>query len=225
MYKNKYSKICMLVIVVLAMLFVTACGKGPGEEGSANGTDAEQYKLKFYWCEADTDMDPYAISAHEFKNRVEEKTDGRVEVLLYPDSQLGSEREAIEGISLGTIDMGVITNAPISGFVPQFQILDLPYLFSDVEQAHSVLDGPIGQDLLKLLGDHGIIGLGFTEGGFRQMINNVRPINTPDDVAGIKFRVMENPVYIGMFEAMGSNPTPMAWGETFTAVQQKPLTD
>jgi len=208
----------ILVLVFAAAMFA-GCSK---QESKAPAAD-KKYVLKFYWTTVDGEKDPYAIAARTFKTLVEKKTQGRVEVKLYPNSQLGGERDAIEGISLGTIDMGVITNAPISGFVPQFQILDLPFIFDNIEQAHKILDGEFGQSLLKRLETRGIKGLGFAEGGFRHMINNVRPIKTPDDVQGVKFRVMENPTYIGMFKALGSNPTPMAWGETFTAVQQKTI--
>lgn len=218
--REKYKTLALLLIVFLILPAMTACGN---EEEKPIENQVEKYTLKFYWTTADSENDPYAIGAHEFKDLVEEKTQGRVTVQLFPNSQLGGERDAIEGISLGTIDMGIITNAPISGFVPQFQVLDLPFIFSDKQQAYKVLDGEVGKSLLGKLEERGIKGLGFAEGGFRQMINNVRAIKTPQDVAGVKFRVMENPIYIGMFKALGSNPTPMAWGETFTAVQQKTI--
>mgnify|MGYP003587796940 CR=1 FL=1 len=220
--QQKASFRLVLMVALLAIgLLMAACGKQ--EAKPAAPAAGQKITLKFYWTTVDGEKDPYAISARTFKELVEKKTQGKVDVKLYPNSQLGGERDAIEGISLGTIDMGVITNAPISGFVPQFQILDLPFIFKDAAQAYKVLDGEFGKSLLKRLEARGIIGLGFSEGGFRHMLNNVRPIKTPDDVKGIKFRVMENPTYIGMFKALGSNPTPMAWGETFTAVQQKTI--
>jgi len=217
--KKRIRILAVLLALVLVAALMTACGKQESKAPAAGKT----ITLKFYWTTVDGEKDPYAISARTFKELVEKKTQGKVDVKLFPNSQLGGERDAIEGISLGTIDMGVITNAPISGFVPQFQILDLPFIFKDSAQAYKVLDGPFGQSLLKRLETRGIKGLGFSEGGFRHMLNNVRPIKTPDDVKGVKFRVMESPTYIGMFKALGSNPTPMAWGETFTAVQQKTI--
>jgi len=220
--KKALMKFLVLILVAVLSMSLSACGNKV-EEKDKEVKQQEKYELKFYWTTADSEDDPYAIGGHTFKELVEEKTGGKVEVKLYPNSQLGGERDAIEGISLGTIDMGIITNAPISGFVPAFQALDLPFIFSSKEEAYNVLDGEFGKNLLKKLEAKGIKGLGFAEGGFRQMINNVRPINVPDDVKGVKFRVMENPIYIGMFKALGSNPTPMAWGETFTAVQQKTI--
>ncbi len=101
-----------------------------------------------------------------------------------------------------------------------FGTLDMPFLYADEAQAHAVLDGPVGQTLFEKLAAKNVIGLGFAEGGFRHMINNVRPVETPDDVGGVKYRVMQNPVFIGMFSGLGGNAVPMAWGETYTAVQQ-----
>jgi tripartite ATP-independent transporter DctP family solute receptor len=116
--------------------------------------------------------------------------------------------------------MAVITNSPISRIALPFQVNDLPFIYASKEQAYKVLDGPAGQELMKILEAKNIIGLGFAEGGYRHMINNVRPVSTPEDVEGIKWRVMPNPLYIEMFRALGGNAVPMAWGEVFTAVQQ-----
>ncbi|MBO8140769.1 MAG: DctP family TRAP transporter solute-binding subunit [Firmicutes bacterium] len=210
MLKDALARTPLVMLAILGVL------------GAAIVTPVDaQTTLRLGWTTADAPQDPYAITARRFKELVEERTDGRYRIALFPNNQLGDERAMIEAMGiLGTLDMGVITNAPISGFVPAFQVLDMPFLFADAKQAHKILDGPIGQELLAKLEPIGIKGLGFSEGGFRYMINNVRPIKTPSDVQGVKFRVMENPVYIQMFQALGSNPTPMAWGETFTAVQQ-----
>jgi tripartite ATP-independent transporter DctP family solute receptor len=126
----------------------------------------------------------------------------------------------LDGMRLGTVDMGVITNAVIAQVEPAFQVNDMPFLFSSEAQAHRVLDGQVGESLKTRLVARGVIPLGYMEGGFRQMINNVRPIVTPEDLRGIKFRVLQSPIYIEMFRSLGGNAVPMAWGETFTAVQQ-----
>jgi TRAP-type transport system periplasmic protein len=118
------------------------------------------------------------------------------------------------------VDMGVITNAVIAQIEPAFQVNDMPFLFSSEAQGHRVLDGPVGAQLKQRLETRGVIPLGYMEGGFRHMINNVRPIAKPEDLRGIKFRVLQSPVYIEMYRSLGGNAVPMAWGETFTAVQQ-----
>jgi tripartite ATP-independent transporter DctP family solute receptor len=181
---------------------------------------AETRKIQFGYVTAASKTDPYCIASTKFADLIKEKTDGEIELQLFPSGQLGNERDMIEGIQIGTLDAGLITNAPISGFVSSFMVLDLPFIFSDADNAHKTLDGPAGRALLDKLDTIGIKGLAFAEGGFRHMINNVRPIVKVEDVKGIKFRVMKNPVYIGLFKSLGSNAIPMPWGEVFTAVQQ-----
>jgi len=176
--------------------------------------------LKFGWTTAAGKTDPYAITARQFKKALEAEAPGQFEVQFFPSRQLGDEKEMLEGLSFGTLDTAVITNSPISRIALPFQVNDMPFIYANKQQAYKVLDGPIGQELMKILEAKNIIGFGFAEGGFRQMINNVRPVFSPDDVAGIKWRVMPNPVYIGMFRALGGNAVPMAWGEVFTAMQQ-----
>lgn len=176
--------------------------------------------LKIGWTTSDGPTDPYAIAAREFKKALDAAAPGQFDVQFFPNRQLGDEKEMLEGMSFGTLHLGVITNAPIASIEPAFQVNDMPFLYADEPQAHKVLDGAVGQALLAKLAKKKIKGLGFAEGGFRQMINNVRPVVEPKDVAGVKWRVMQNPVYLGMFRALGGNAVPMAWGETFTAVQQ-----
>lgn len=185
--------------------------------GSAN---AAEFELKLAWLTADSPTDPYAIAAHAFKDDLEAALPGRVEVVLFANRQLGDDKEILEGLQFGTIDMGIITNAVVANLEPSYQLLDLPFLFGNAEQAHDVLDGPVGQELATKLVDDGIISLGAAEGGFRNMINNTRPVRKPEDIAGVKYRTMQNPVFIEMFSSLGGSPIPMAWGEVFTAMQQ-----
>lgn len=176
--------------------------------------------LKIGWTTSDGATDPYAIAAREFTAALDAAAPGEFSVSYFPNRQLGDEREMLEGLGFGTLDVAVITNAVIANIEPGFQLNDMPFLYANEAQAHEVLDGPIGQELLARLEDNGIIGLAFAEGGFRHMINNVQPVETPDDVAGVKYRVMQNPVFVGMFRSLGGNAIPMAWGEVYTAVQQ-----
>lgn len=176
--------------------------------------------LRLGWTSGDGAQDPYAIGAREFKKALEEKVGDRVDVQLFPNRAIGDERPLVDGMRLGTVDMGIITNAVIAQIEPAFQLNDLPFLFGSEAQAHRVLDGAVGNDLKQRLERRGIIALGFMEGGFRHMINNVRPITRPEDVRGIKFRVLQSPIFIEMYRSLGGNAVPMAWGETFTAVQQ-----
>lgn len=181
---------------------------------------AAEIELKLAWLTADSPADPYAITAHAFKKELEAALPGRVEVQLFPNRQLGDDKEILEGLQFGTIDMGVITNAVVANVEPTYQLVDLPFLFGSAEQAHKVLDGEVGQELATNLRRAGVVSLGAAEGGFRNMINNTRPVRTPDDVIGVKYRTMQNPVFIEMFSSLGGSPVPMAWGEVFTAMQQ-----
>tara|TARA_R110002072_G_scaffold48323_1_gene131897 strand:+ start:198 stop:1193 length:996 start_codon:yes stop_codon:yes gene_type:complete len=176
--------------------------------------------LRVGWTTSDSTQDPYAIMAHNLKAELEERLPGKFDVQMFPNNQLGDEKQMLEGLQYGTLDVGIITNATIANLDPVFQLNDMPFLFADEVQAHGVLDGEVGQEMLSKLSSKGMIGLGFAEGGFRHMINNTRPVTAPNDVEGVKFRTMQNPVFIGMFSSLGGNPTPMAWSETFTAAQQ-----
>lgn len=186
----------------------------------AGAASAADFEFKLAWLTADSPTDPYALTAHAFKEEIEAALPGRVEVTLFPNRQLGDDKEILEGLQFGTIDLGIITNAVVANLEPTYQLLDLPFLFGSAELAHEVLDGPIGVQLATNLRDDGIVSLGAAEGGFRNMINNKRPVRIPDDVAGVKFRTMQNPVFIEMFSSLGGSPIPMAWGEVFTAMQQ-----
>jgi tripartite ATP-independent transporter DctP family solute receptor len=182
--------------------------------------EAADITIKLGWTSSAGETDPYAMGARAFKQAVEADSKGRIEVQLFPNRALGDEKPLLEGMRLGTVDAGIITNAVVAQIEPAFQINDMPFLYPDEATAQKILDGAVGDKLRKKLETKGVVLLGFMEGGFRAMINNVRPVSTPADVKGVKYRVMQNPVYIAMFSSLGGNAVPMAWAETFTAVQQ-----
>lgn len=185
------------------------------------GMAAQAIELKLGHTDPATAESPYEITAQKFGSLLEKHTNGKYKVNIYPNNQLGSEREMIKNLTMGSMDLGVITNAVVGSFVGPFMALDLPFMFPEREVAHAVLDGSVGEMLLSKLDKLQIKGLAFSEGGFRHMINNIRPIKTPEDTKGIKFRVMQTPIYIGMFQSLGSNAIPMPWNEVYTATQQK----
>lgn len=166
---------------------------------------------------------PYHLGAVKFSERVAQRTKNKVMIDVYPSTQLGNERDMVEGLQLGTIDLVVTSTGPLGGFVPKMFVVDLPFLFKDREHAYKVLDGQIGKDLLEAFSAKGIKGLAFWENGFRQITNNTRPIEKPEDLKGIKIRTMENKVHLASFKAFGASPTPMAWSEVYTALQQKTI--
>ena len=166
---------------------------------------------------------PYHLGAVKYSELIAQRTNNKVKIDVYPSTQLGNERDMVEGLQLGTIDLVVTSTGPLGGFVPKMFVVDLPFLFRDREHAYKVLDGPIGRDLLDAFSAKGIKGLAFWENGFRQITNNVRPIERPEDLKGIKIRTMENKVHLASFKAFGASPTPMAWSEVYTALQQKTI--
>lgn len=166
------------------------------------------------------EQDAFHLAATKFKELTEKYTNGEVKVTIFPNAVLGDERTLLERMKMGIVDAGVITSGPFVNFVPQFGVVDMPFLFRDAEHAYKVLDGPIGDKLFADLEPQGWKGLAWAERGFRNLTNNKRPINKPEDVAGLKIRLMQNPIYVDSFKALGANAVPMAWTEALTALQQ-----
>jgi len=162
---------------------------------------------------------PYAQGAQKFADLVSEKSGGSMEIKVFPSSQLGSQRDLVEGLTLGTMDMCMSSTAVLGNFLPKIAVFDLPFIFRDRAHTFKVLD-TIGMEIAEGLEPRGIKVLGYFENGVRNMTNNIRPIREPEDVKGLKIRVMKQPVYIEMIKSLGGNPTPMAFGELFTAMQQ-----
>ena len=162
----------------------------------------------------------YGVAIDTFAREVEKRTDGRYKVQNFYSGALGAERESIEALQLGTLDLTMTSTGPVPNFVPDVAILDIPFLFRDYAQARAVLDGPIGQDMLQKFEPKGIHGLAWGENGFRNMTNSKHPVMVPEDLNGLKMRTMENPVHIQAYRAFGIIPTPMAFTEVFTALQQ-----
>ncbi len=162
----------------------------------------------------------YGVAVDTFAREVEKRTNGRYKVQNFYSGALGAERESIEALQLGTLDLTMTSTGPVPNFVPEIAILDIPFLFKDYAHARRTLDGPIGQELLGKFPAKGIVALAWGENGFRHMTNNKHPVNSPDDLKGLKMRTMENPVHMQAYKAFGIIPTPMAFTEVFTALQQ-----
>jgi len=166
------------------------------------------------------EKDAFHVAAVKFKELVEQRSQGALTVNIFPNAKLGDERTLLERMKMGIVDAGIITSGPIINFVPSFGVIDLPFLFRDPKHACKVLDGSIGQKLMADLESQGWKGLAFGERGFRNLTNSKHPVNKPADIKGLKIRVMQNPVYVDSFKALGANAVPMAWTEVLTALQQ-----
>lgn len=162
---------------------------------------------------------PYAQGADHFAKLVAEKSGAEMEVQVFPSSQLGSQKDMTEGLIYGTIDMVLTGTADLGQFQPKMSIFDLPFLFKDRAHAYKSLD-TVGMELGKDLEPKGMKLLGFMENGIRHLTNNVRPVKAPADMAGLKIRVMSNKIYIETIKSLGGSPTPMAFGELYSAMQQ-----
>lgn len=169
------------------------------------------------------EQDGFHAAAEKFRDLVAERSDGAITVEIFPNATLGDERTLLEGMQIGTVDMGVITNGPVSNFLEDMAVFELPFLFPSPEAAYSVLDGEIGQELLGRLEEVNLKGLAYAERGFRNLTNSKRPVNSPADLDGLRIRVMENPVYIDTFRELGADAIPMAWTEALTGMQQNTI--
>lgn len=156
----------------------------------------------------------------KFKEYVQDKTGGGIEVQLFPSTQLGDDKVVLESIKVGSAHMCPAGPAVVANFVKDMSLATLPYLFPTQEAADKVMDGPVGIKLLDTLAKAGYKGLGYGDFGYRNVTNNKRPIATLEDFSGLKIRVMQNPVHLEMFRTLGAQPTAMAFSEVFSALQQ-----
>lgn len=220
------AKFMLVIVLLLTGLLLSACGSSSNNASTNNNTDtdketnSENQKFTLKAGHSLTEDHPYHVALLQFAEKVEERTEGNVKIEVYPLSQLGAERELTEALTLGTADMSISSTAPIANFYPEIGIVDMPFLFSSREHAYKVLDGDVGQDLLKGMENVGLVGLAWGENGFRHITNSKRDIMKPEDLEGLKLRTQENQIHLDAFEALGAKPTPMAWNEALTALQQ-----
>ncbi len=162
---------------------------------------------------------PVSHGMEAFAAEVSEKTDGRLTSKVFHGGVLGSQPDAIEQTRLGIINFGVFSLGPMGQAVPEANVVSLPFIFKGVDQMHRLMDGEAGAAIGEGLAEKGIVALGYYDAGARSFYNSKKPINSPDDVAGLKVRVMNNDLFVGMVDSMGGNATPMAFGEVYTALQ------
>ncbi len=161
----------------------------------------------------------HTLALQKLKESLEKNTNGAVDFQIYTDSQLGDEREIIEGVSLGTIEVGVVSTGPVPNFIPEYRVLDFPYLFTDLDTAYKVLNSDVGKELLDKFAAIGVRAPSFWDCGFRYTTTN-KPVVHPSDIKGLKLRTMENELHMALFRHLGATPTPMAISEFLTAVRQ-----
>ncbi len=172
---------------------------------------------------ADTQSEDYpTVQALFFMDLlVNERTGGRHRIRIFHSRQLGEEKETIEQTRAGAIDLNRTNVAPLGSFIPEANILALPFLFRSIEHLHKVLDGPIGDDILASFEPHGFIGLAFYDSGARSIYNAVRPIRTPADLKGLRLRVQQSDLMVEMIKAFGAEPIELPYGQVLTGLSTK----
>lgn len=218
----------LLTVMMVFALALAGCGGGGNNEsgngGNAGGGDAAPKedngeKKTIRVSIGVNDKHPEYQSAMKFKEIVESKTDDFT-VEVYHSGQIADDRGAIEMLQFGTLEVTIPSTSPLVNFVPEYGVFDLPFTIPSGEVADKVLDGPFGQKMFDLLGEQGLVGLAWWENGFRNLTNSVRAVETVEDLEGLKIRTMENQIHLDAWKALGANPTPMAFTELFTAMQQ-----
>lgn len=217
-------KLGFILATAVAISGLVGCGGGtdapaiPSEStvsaGAASG-DVIQLKLGL----VDPEGSNYHQGALAIAEEVEKATDGKISITVYAGGQLGNERDMYEGAQLGSIDICTVASAVMTSFVPEMAVLDQPFLFSNADEAHRVIDGRLGELIADKTAAQGVHMVGWMESGFRNVFS-VKPISTIEDFKGVKIRTMENDIHMAAFNALGAIATPMASGEQFTALQQ-----
>lgn len=179
---------------------------------------AAQYVIKFsHVVSPDT---PKGKAADYFAKRVEELSHGKIEVKVFPNAQLCGDKVVLRKLKFGTVQMAAPSFSKFTGLVPQLALFDLPFLFKNEAHLHKVLDGEVGQKLLKMVDKKGYVALAYWDNGFKQLTDSKRPLIKPDDCRGLKFRVMSSKVLIEQFKALGAIPVVLPFSEVYSALQQ-----
>ncbi len=201
----------IMIFIVLTIIVSTGCvGGSEKAEGEIN--------LKLGHA---LDINHPVHKAMEFwADTLKKATDGRIIIKIYPGGQLGAEKELVEQLQMGTLDLTKVSSAGLEAFVPQMKVLGIPYLFKSKEHKWKVLDSPVGKELLAAGSDRGLIGIGFYEAGERSFYTKNGPIEKPSDLKNLKIRVIKSPMAINLLKTLGASPTPISWGELYTALQQ-----
>lgn len=237
--KLYFSKMVKIITAISLTMTLAACGGDNSAKTTADSKlekeTANQDSTNNDKSTVDTSNAEYVIRvghtlqestpSHEmfvqaFKPYVEEKSNGRIKVEIYPNSALGGERQMVEACQLGTLEISYVTTAVLANFDNQFKVFDLPFLFDDLSVARKALDGELGAKVAENLEKSELKFLCYAENGYRMVTNNKKPITQPEDLKGIKIRTMENSIHMRSFELLGASPTPMAFTELYTALQQ-----
>ena len=204
---KKYSVLLLSLLLVIVLVSLAGCKK----------QDTRTLRLGH-----GLSIDHPVHKGMEFMSkRVKELSDGKLQIKIYPSEQLGSERECLEMLQIGSLDMTKVSSAVMEGFVPEYKAFGLPYLFDNEEHFHRVVDGETGQKILNSGTEYWLKGLTFYDAGSRSFYTIDEPIKEPSDLEGKKIRVMQSIMSVKMINALGGSPTPISWGELYTSLQNQ----
>lgn len=207
--KKKLNYI-LIIILLIAVIFLILNGRKEEENVP---------KYVFTYAENHPEDYPTTLGAYKFAELVYERTDGEIQIVVQPNGVLGDEKRVIEQVRFGGIDFARVSLSPLADSYPQFNVLQLPYLYRDSEHMWKVLDGEIGEQVLHYFDDTGIVGLSWYDAGARNFYNNKKPIRTLDDIKGMKIRVQESEMMEDMIRAIGAEPVPLAYGDVYSELQ------
>jgi tripartite ATP-independent transporter DctP family solute receptor len=219
--KKKVSILAVIMMVLSILILASGCEKmSSGKESGSS----EYAKMIILLGGTVPETHPITKAQYLFEEIVERESGGAMQVELYPNAQLGTGREMVEAVQMGNIHMGESTLAPFASWTGEFSLLALPFLFDDRDHAFKVVDSELGKQMADNVAKvTGVRVIGFWENGIRHLTNGKKPIKSPEDLKGMKIRVMENPLYLNLFTSIGANPMPMSFGELYTALQQKTI--
>src|SRR5699024_4412901 len=206
------NRMVLKVIMLIGLLVLSACGnKASTKEANNGGNDNRSNEtVIFKLADIQPEGYPTVLGAQEFARLVEEKTDGRYKIDVYPGGQLGDEKSIIEELQLGSMDFARVNGVPLTEFNDKIGVLSLPYLFESQEEKWDVWTGEVGEEILESFLDNGMIGLAFYDNGERFFYSNKKAIKGLDEIKGQKIRVQESELAIDIVEALGASATPMA---------------
>ncbi|MDL2254464.1 TRAP transporter substrate-binding protein [Ruminococcaceae bacterium OttesenSCG-928-I18] len=232
----KTKRILASLMAVMMVVALSACGgqststastAAPAADGAAESsvtgggtTELADDAIVFKIAHVDPENGPLHANFLEFEKYVEENTNGQVDVQVFGNGVLGGDREVLEAINLGSVHMSNMASSNLTAYGEKFAIFELPFIFPTYESAIAAYDGELGDLYNEWLAEQDFFSFGMLTFGWRALSNNVRPVYVPEDMQGIKIRVMEVPLYVDTFTLLGANPTPMSWNEIYTGLQQ-----
>jgi TRAP-type transport system periplasmic protein len=205
---NMTIKSALTSLFVAGSLFAT---------GTALAQDIKTHNFKVAFVQ---NIDhPHGIGAKKFGELLEQKSGGKMKAKAFGGGSLGGDAQVISSLQGGIVDMTLVSPGLLTGLIKEFSVFDLPFMFTSYREVDAVMDGPVGTRLLDMLKDKGLIGLGYWDHGFRNITSAKRPINKMEDISGLKVRVIQIPIFIDTFSALGANPVPLPFPELYTALE------